>query len=289
MKNNTNLSFRIFNYSLFVLLGLITLYPFWYTLVGSLIPFSEYASKTLLLFPSKLMLDAYGKIFTSHTILNGFKVTIFITIVGTLLNLFFTSIAAYSLSIKNLPGRNFILYFILITMLFSGGLIPMFMAIKTYGLLNNVWVYIVPMLINTFYLIILKTSFGMVPDSLRQSALIDGCNEIGVLFRIFIPVSKPVLAAIALFYAVDRWNELYNALFFVIDPEKFPLQMVLYNMIRSVDIQGGQNVVAQGQQVIIAEQVKMAAIIVTTVPILAVYPFLQKYFVKGVMIGAIKG
>ncbi|GBF72450.1 ABC transporter permease [Paenibacillus sp. 598K] len=276
------------NYAFFILLSIVTLYPFWYTLVGSLVPFEEFADQALLLLPRYVTFQAYEQIFETSTIPNAYGITAFSTIVGTALNLLFTSIGAYVLSRRNLPGKMIFFTAILFTMLFSGGLIPIYLTLHSYGLINNVWVYILPSLINTFYLIIMKTSFHSIPDSLEEAAEIDGCSHFGILFRIFLPLSLPVLATLGLFYAVDRWNELFTALFFITDTDKYTLQAVLYNMLTSVDTTT-QNVITTDRENMATEQVKLATIIVAIVPILLVYPFLQRFFIKGVLIGSVKG
>ncbi len=284
----TGTIFKIFNYSLFIIIAIVTLYPFWYTLMGSIVPYEEFADKALLLIPNNVTFNAYKQIFATSTIPDAYKITIFITVVGTVLNLFFTAVGAYVFSRRNLPGKNIIFSFIIFTMLFSGGLIPMYLTLHNYHLIDKIWVYILPSLINTFYLIIMKTNFQEVPQSLEESAEIDGCSHFGILFKIYIPLSLPVIATVGLFYAVDRWNELFTALFFITDPKKYTLQAVLYNMLTSVDTTTS-NVLGSSKEKLISEQVKLASIIVAVVPILLVYPFLQKYFIKGVMIGSVKG
>jgi putative aldouronate transport system permease protein len=287
MKNHPSKLFQGINYTVFILLSLITIYPFWYTLVGSLVPFTEFSEKALLLIPDTITFSAYKQIFAADTIPNAYKITAFITIVGTVMNLLFTSLGAYVFSRKRLPGRTFFFMAIIFTMLFSGGLIPMYLTLQQYHLVNSVWVYIFPSLINTFYMIIMKTSFQQIPDSLEESAEIDGCTHFGILFRIYLPLSLPLLATIGLFYAVDKWNELFTALFFITDASKYTLQAVLYNMLTSVDTTT-QNVSSLTSEDLISEQVKLASIVVAVIPILLVYPFLQRYFIKGVLIGSIK-
>ena len=176
---------------------------------------------------------------------------------------------------------------IIFTMLFNGGLIPTYLIYRSLGLIDTLWVYIAPHLVTTFYMLILKTNFQGVPQDLKDAAIIDGCNEFSVLFRVMIPLSMPVLATITLFYTVDRWNDLFTAIFFIVDAEKFSLQAVLYFMISRA---GAESIPGETRELTLAgEQIKLAAIMAATIPVLLVYPFLQRYFVKGVLIGAIKG
>lgn len=279
--------FRIFNYAFFVLLSIVTLYPFWYTIVASVVPFSVYAQQTLLWFPEQMTFQGYKSIMSNGVIPIAFRVTSFTTIVGTAASILMTMIGAYVLSKRELPGRTAIFYVILFTMLFGGGLIPMYITLSNYGMIDKLAVYIIPGLINTFYLIIMKTGFQELPKEMEEAAKIDGCSDIGILFRIILPVSLPMIATISLFYAVDRWNELYTAIFFINDTAKYTLQAVLYGMISGTD-GTAQNVSISTGSIMIDDQIKFAAVIVATMPILIVYPFLQRYFVKGVMVGAIK-
>lgn len=280
--------FTLFNYGFFVFFAIITLYPFWYTLVASLVPFTYFSSHPLLLWPQSFTISAYEAVFKTSVIMDAYRVTIFVTIVGTVFSLFMSSMAAYILAEKDFPLRNIIMSLILVTMMFGGGLIPYYLALKNYRLIDNIFVYIVPSAINTFYMIILKTHFQSIPMELKDAARIDGCNDIMILLMVIIPVSLPTIATLALFYAVDRWNDLYTAIMFINDNSKYTLQAVLFNMIRKA---GSNSNTAGGNLNTLAadEQVKFAAIMAATIPILIMYPFLQKYFVKGVMIGSITG
>lgn len=280
--------FNIINNIFFTLMAIITLYPLWHTFIGSIIPYHEFAQKTILLFPNNISFEAYKVILTKRVIPQAFKISTFVTVLGTFLSLLFSTIAGYILSKKNLPGRNLMFLFVLIPMLFSGGLIPLYISLNKYKLIDSIWVYILPSLISTYYVIILKTSFQEFPESLESSAKIDGCSEIGILFRIVVPASFPVLSTIGLFYAVARWNELFAAIFFIMDAKKLNLQVILYNIVASVD-HSTENVAGEADRAMVSEQIKYGTIIVATIPILLVYPFLQKYFIKGVLIGAIKG
>ncbi|MCA0991356.1 carbohydrate ABC transporter permease [Pseudalkalibacillus hwajinpoensis] len=281
--------FKVFNVILFTVFGFVTFYPFWYVFVGSIIPFTELSSKVILLYPENITFEAYKQIFSSSSIPNALKINVIVTVGGTILNLLFTTLAAYVFTKKELPARNFWFSLAIFTMLFNSGLIPMYVTLSNYGLIDSLWVYILPTLINTYYMIIMKTSFEQLPKELEESAKIDGCNEIGILFRIIIPISLPIMATIGLFYAVDRWNELFTAIFFINDENKVTLQAVLYRMLQSTDPTMSEPTIGEGGAAMLPEQLKYASIIVATLPILAVYPFLQRFFVKGVLIGSVKG
>jgi len=288
MINKTNKLFQIFNYTFFILLGVVTLYPFWYTLIGSIISYSEFAQSVVLLFPKKITFSAYVKIFSDNIVPNAYMVTIFTSVIGTFLSLLFTTMAAYVFSRRVFPGRNIIFLLIIFTMLFQGGLIPLFIILSKYGLINSIWVYIFPKLINVFYLIIMKTNFEGIPVSLEEAAKIDGCSDMSILLKIFIPVSLPILATIGLFYMVDKWNDLFTGIFFISDSKKRNLQVLIFDMINSTE--SADLSVSDGSGgALVAEQLKLASIMVATLPIAMIYPFIQKYFVKGVMIGSVKG
>lgn len=279
--------FNVINNAVFAVLGFLTIYPLWYVFVASIEPYNKLIDQVFVLFPEEITFAAYEKLFQSETILRAFGVTVFSTVVGTILSLFFIAIGAYVFSIKYFPGKKICLNIVLLTMMFGGGVIPMYMTLKTYHLLDNIWVYIIPSLINTFYLIIMKTTFQGIPESIREAAEIDGCSHWKMLWKIYMPLSKAAFATIALFIAVDKWNDLYTGIYYIIDSTKYSLQVVIYNMISSIDPSTSGAIVTQGQAMV-NEQVKYACIIFATVPILIVYPFLQKHFTKGVLVGSIK-
>jgi putative aldouronate transport system permease protein len=274
-----------FDIFLVVFLGLICiimLYPFWYTFIGSIIPYSEYLSKTFLLFPNKIDLSAYRQIFESGDILRPLFVTAFVTIVGTFLCTFFTATAAYALS-KKFPGSALIVNLIILTMVLRPGLIPQYINLKRLGLINSIWVYILPTLIIVYNFVIMRTSFAAFPKDIEESARIDGCSEYGIFFKFVIPLSKAILATVALFYAVQLWNTYSASVFYVTDNKLKTIQEYLSRIIM-------EDPEANTEEVkIFSETVKLANVIVSVTPILIVYPFLQKYFVKGVMIGSVKG
>jgi putative aldouronate transport system permease protein len=280
-------SVEIISHLILTIFAIITLYPFWYVLVASVIPYNEYAEKVLLLYPNRIILDAYKKILSSNNIRRSFNISVWTTILGTIISVFITSIGAYVLSRKELPGRRLLFSIVIITMLFSGGVLPLYLCLVKYKMINTLWVYMLPGLINTFYLIIMRTNFSEIPEDLLMSSRIDGCSEVGILFRIIYPISLPIFSTIVLFRAVDMWNQMSTGLFFITSAKLYNLQIVLYNIIRSSD-PSGQGSVGNIDDMLVEEQLKFSAIIVSTLPIIVVYPFLQKYFIKGVLVGAIK-
>lgn len=241
------------------------------------------------LIPERLDFAAYDVLLNrGKIILNAYQVTIFRVVVGTLLNLLFTSMLAYGLARRSLPGRNGLVLFIFLTMIFQGGLIPNYMLMDTLGLKDTLWVLILPSLISAWNLFILRNFFMGLPEELEESAVIDGATPLLILFKIVIPLSMPAMATIGLFYAVHHWNDWFGASIYINDVNKMPVQVIMRNILLTGITQNE----AQLEYVSNpppAATLKSAVIMISTLPILFVYPFLQKYFVKGVMVGSIKG
>ncbi|BFT72688.1 carbohydrate ABC transporter permease [Paenibacillus sp. P36] len=282
--------FDIVNVVVLIAIALITLIPFVFVLSGSLTASEELILRGVVLIPTKLSLDGYKYIFSTKTILWSLSVTAFITIAGTLINLFFTTLTAYPLARNEFMGRRPIMLLILFTMLFSGGMIPTFLVVKSLGLLNSYGSLLIPGAISAFNLIIIRNFFQQLPDGLEESAKIDGCNDFQILIRIVLPLSLPAMATFALFYAVGHWNTFFNAILYINDTTKWPIQVWLRQIV--ILSQGGVGDSQQMGSDYVAppgEVIKMAVIVVSTVPILLVYPFLQKHFAKGVLLGSVKG
>lgn len=282
--------FDIINYSFLAVLTITTAYPFLYIAFASLSNPSLLISHEGLLFkPLGMQFETYALVFKNPMIIKGYMNTLFIVVVGTALNLLMTSLGAYILSRRQFAIKKAMMVMIVFTMLFSGGLIPFYLTVNMLGLRDSLWALIVPGLISTTNLIIMRTSFIGIPASLEESAKIDGANDFVILFRIILPLSKALIAVMILYYGVGHWNSWFNAMIFLGDRNKFPLQLIL----REILIQNDVNVMLTDMGGMdkepVAENLKYATIMVTTLPVLAVYPFLQKYFVKGVMIGALKG
>lgn len=274
-------------YLILIFLSLLCLLPFLYVVAVSVTPESEVLRRGIVIIPESFTFIAYKEVFISHGIGQAYKITLFRTIVGTGLNVFFTVIAAYPLSKKYLPGRSPFLLFIVFTMMFSGGLIPTYLLIRSLGLLDSSWVLIIPNLISAFNLVIIKGFFEQLPGEIEESARVDGASELQSLWRIILPLSLPVLATISLFYAVGHWNSYFDAIVYINDSNLMPLQVVLRNILLNVATQSADSIANSGAVSTFA--VQMAAVVVTTVPILMVYPFMQKHFTKGVLLGSVKG
>ena len=290
MKQKKRLSaFEVCLYLVFGVLAAVTLYPFYNVLIVSLSNTVTSARYSPYLYPHVFDLTGYRAIVRDVYFFKSLATTLFVTAVGTSMNMAFSVVAAYVLSRKRLMGRGALLGAILFTMLFSGGLIPTYLVICDLGLDNTVWSMILPTMISTYYLIIMKNYFAGIPASLDEAARIDGANDAVILTRIFVPISKPFMATFALFYAVERWNGWWEAFLYINKKDIKPLQIYLRDILVSFNTQLGsqaQSVMTGGK--VFVQSVQMAAIVVTMVPILCLYPFLQKYFVKGVMIGSVK-
>ncbi|HEY5587311.1 MAG TPA: carbohydrate ABC transporter permease [Ruminiclostridium sp.] len=282
--------FETFNIILLVFLCLIMIYPITFVIGRSFMEETYLSMHPLAIIPQKFSLEGYAFVFNKDSyILNSYVVTIGRTIIGTLASLFFTAMLAYTLSKKNYPGRSVMTLIIVFTMWFSGGLIPYFLLIRSLGLINKFAVYIIPNLISAWNLILLRNFFMSIPIELEESAKIDGANDLGIFFKIYLPLSSAALATIGLFYAVDNWNAWFDSLMFVNNRKLWTLQLMLQQIISSTNVNSLVSPSAVLQQQIPMEIVKYACIVVATVPILCVYPFLQKYFVKGIMVGSLKG
>ncbi len=291
-RTTGEIAFGWFNNLLMLALMIVMAYPIWYVIAASL---SDNAALTgyvgILLKPRGFSVEAYRMMVKNPMVLRGYLNTIYIVVVSVVLNLLFTSLAAYFLSRKNVYWQKYVMMMIVFTMFFSGGLIPSYLInTKVFHLGDTYWAIILPTLINTYNLIIMRTSFASIPDSLEESAKLDGAGHWTILFRIVLPLSKAVLAVMVLYYAVAQWNSWFSANIYLSTRSKYPLQLVLREILISNDTTsmtaGGADA---GDQQSIGETVKYAVIVTATLPILCVYPFLQKYFVKGVMVGAVKG
>jgi len=285
--------FHAFNYFFISFIVLLCVLPFVNIIALSFSSEHAVASGWVSLFPVEPTLFTYKTVFTASQVVPAMRNTVYVTLVGTAINIFMTILASYSLSKHRLRGRNLLLLIITFTMLFNAGTIPNFILIRQLGLFNTYYALWLPGAISTYNMIVLKTFFQAIPDSLEESASIDGASELRILLQIIIPLSLPSIATITLFYAVGHWNAYYNVMLYINQSAKYTLQRVLRDLInmQSLDaIRTAANIDSTDmQQPIAAESIKSAAIVIATAPILAVYPFLQKYFVKGVMIGSIKG
>lgn len=275
--------------TIMILLALITLYPFLYVLFASLSdPKAFMLNKGILLYPLDFSLESYKAVFHNPNIYSGYANTLFIVIVGTAINVFFTSIGAFFLSRKGPMWKKPIMIMIVITMFIDGGLVPNYLLIQQLHLYNTLWALIIPGAINTFNLIIMRTAFQGIPAGLEESMRIDGANNWTILTKLIIPLSRSTMMVLALFYAVSHWNSWFNANLYISDKAKYPLQLILRDIIINSQLEEMTMGAAMGDSYAMSFTIKYATIMAATIPILVVYPFVQKYFVKGVMIGSLK-
>jgi len=277
------------NYTLLIIISLCSIFPFLYIISVSFTDSSVYVPLQFTLVPEKFSIAAYAHILSTDSFKFAFQNTVFITVIGTALNLLFTFTMAYGLTKLGLPGRNIIIFSVIFTFVFSAGLVPNYLLVKHLGLLNSPWALIWPNLTNAWSLIVVKSFMDSLPDELEEAAKIDGANDIGVFIKIIIPLSLPAVAAFTLFFAVAHWNQYFQALIYLTDSKKWTLQVLVAALVidSSSDAAIGEGVSGEGS--LPPETIRMASIVVAMVPILVIYPFLQKYFAKGVMLGSVKG
>ena len=269
-----------------VIYAFLIIFPFWNAFVISISSESAYLHSNLLLWPTELDLSSYQQVFTNNELWSGFSITMILLIGGTLYQLFFTVITGYALSRQRWTGKNFVMNMILVTMFFGGGMIPYYYLIRDLGMMDTIWVMIIPGAIDTFNMLLMRNYFASLPAEMEESAKIDGANDLVIFAKIFLPLSLPMLATIGLFFAVGNWNSWYNAMLFI--PNKrtiWPLQMVLRTMITKVSSNIENPEATDG----FSQGLTMASIFFTIVPMMCFYPFLQRFFVKGIVVGAIKG
>ncbi|MEK4654245.1 MULTISPECIES: carbohydrate ABC transporter permease [Niallia] len=279
--------FSIINGTILIIIALICFLPFVNVLASSFASTQEVVAKRFILIPETFSLDAYRYILSTPTLFKSLAVSVGVTGVGTLVSMVLTSLMAYGLSRKYLHGRGFLNFLVVFSMLFSGGMIPTFLVVKAFGLIDSYWSLILPVAINAFNLIIMRNFFQALPDSLEESAKMDGCTDLGVFWKIMLPLALPSIATISLFYAVTYWNTYMTAILYINDSTKWPIQVLLRQI---VIVSSGMQ--AEGSSVDVippAQTIKMAVIVIATVPMLIAYPFVQKYFVKGALVGSVKG
>ncbi len=288
--NKGDVTINIVITAVLTLLALVAMFPFYNVIILSFASVEGMARHPVYLLPYSFDLTTYKNLFAEVNFYRAFGVSVFVTITGVVLNMFLSVLGAYALSKKAMPGRNFILSAILFTMFFSGGLIPYYLVIQSLNLVNNILVMVVPTGITTMYLIIMKNYFNTLPDSIEESAKVDGANDLYILWKIILPISKPFIATFALFYAVDRWNEWYNSLIFISDSAKVPLQIYLRELLINMNVQLSSSAAAvvESKAGVGIQATQMASIVISAIPIMCVYPFLQKHFVRGIMVGSIK-
>lgn len=291
-QSRGDLAFDIVNTVLLVLIMLVILYPLYFIVIASLSDPLEVLAGKVILYPKNFSVDAYGMVFKDGNIMTGYRNTLFYTVFGTAINIALSVLAAYPLSRRDFVGKKFFTMVLTITMFFSGGMIPLYLTVSSLGLLDTIWAILLPGAISVWNVVIIRTYFQTsIPFELTEAAMVDGATNFQLLFRVILPLSTPVIAVMVLFYGVAHWNAFFNALIYISSKQLYPLQLVL----RSILIQNtpSDEMMADldnaASRQLLAETIKYALIVVATAPIIAVYPFLQKYFVKGIMVGAVKG
>ena len=275
------------NTVIMLLVIIFTLYPFWYVIVASVSSISHVINSVVLLWPDGLHWDAYQQVFRNNLVPTAYANTIFITLMGTVISMLLTCASAFVLSRKELPGRRLMTLFVVFTMLFNAGLVPFYLLVRDVGLLNTRWSLILPFAVSTYNTIIMRNFSQGVPNALYEAASIDGCSYFKYFLRILLPISLPSIATITLFYAVSYWNAYFYSILFITDRTKYPIQAILRQILMSSEF--NTLLYDDAAQSMPSEMLKCAMIVITALPIICVYPFLQRYFVKGVMVGSLKG
>lgn len=279
-------------YTFVTIFALTIIYPMLNVFSVAFASYADYLRRPWMFYPKEIDLQAFQKVFSSMLIWNSYKNTVIITVSGTLLTLILTTLTAYPISRPYLKGRGVFTTIIIITMVFSGGIIPKFLVMKSIGLYNNLLSLIIPSALSAFNIILMINFFQAMPESLLEAARIDGANEPRILAQIVVPLSKPILATIALFAAVGYWNNYFSAVMYIRKQELWPVQLVLREIVlanNTAALDAGNNLAEAGGQAVYTKSLQYASLIVVMLPIMCVYPFLQRYFAKGVMLGAVKG
>ncbi len=291
-QSKQDIIFSIFNYSILALILLLVAYPLYFVVIASISDPTAVAMGRVTLFPIGANLDGYAEILQDEDIWTGYSNSLFYTVVGTTLNVALTISAGYVLTRKDMPGRNLIMVLFTFTMFFSGGLIPTYLTVKDYGLLNTRYVLLLLGAINVQNLIIARTSIqSNIPHGLYEAATIDGCNDFKYFFKMVLPLSKAIISVLVIYYAVSHWNQYFNGIIYVTKEELQPLQVFLSKILLAAQQSSTEDFAQDNasESIMIAESMKYGVIIVASIPVLVIYPFVQKYFMKGVMIGSLKG
>lgn len=284
--------FDLVNAALIALLLLVIVYPLWFVIIASVSNPAQVIGGQVILLPKGFSLEAYRMVFRDSMVMTGYRNTLIYTVTGTIINVVMTVLAAYPLSRRDWVGRGFFMGLLMFTMFFSGGIIPTYLMMNQLGMINTIWAMILPGAVSVYNTIIMRTFFiNSIPGELQEAAQVDGCSNTRLLLQIVLPLSKQILAVMVLFYGVGHWNAFFNALIYLTESKRYPLQLVLRSILiqntASQDMLGDLD--TMGSRVMMAETIKYALIIVSTLPMMILYPFLQKFFEKGVMVGAIKG
>lgn len=280
-------AFNAITYIVMTFVLVVTLYPFWYVVVGSVSSMAHLIKNGFVLWPDGLHLDAYEQVFRNDLVPVAYRNTLIVTLGGTVLSMLLTILGGFVLSLKKLPGRVFFTFFFVFTMMFGGGLVPTFLVVSRLGMIDTLFALIVPGAISTYNMILMRNFFESVPESLYEAASIDGETLPGYVFHILLPLSGAAIATITLFYAVGYWNDYFSSIIYIRNNRLWPMQTVLRQVLQTAQM--NNMMYDDAKKGVAPETLKDAMIVVTMIPILCVYPFVQKHFVKGVMIGSIKG
>lgn len=282
--------FQVVIYAIISLIMVACLYPFYYIAIISVSNGMSVMQGLVKIFPVGMNFESYKIVLKDPNIGGAYFNTILYTIVGTIVNIIFTTLCAYPLSRKRFFGRNIFTIMIVFTMFFSGGMIPSYLVVQNLHMINTIWALVLPGAINTYNMIIMRTFFNGIPESLHESAYIDGANDVQIFSKIILPLSLPVIATMILFYSVGHWNAFFAALIYINEKKKLPLQVIIRNMVISGDLADQNASMGAASNFVTTDTtIKYALIMISTLPILVIYPFVQKYFVKGVMVGSLKG
>lgn len=291
-RSKEDLIFDIFNFGILAIITIMVLYPLYFMMIASISDPNFVANGKVILLPKNITIEGYKKILEYKAIWTGYGNTIIYSVVGAVISVILTITFAYPLSRKDFWGRQFFMIIVLITMFFNGGMIPTYLVVRKLGMINTIWAMVLPNAVTAFNIIITRTFLNItIPDELREAAAIDGCSDLVFFIKIVVPLSKPIIAVLALFTIVGQWNGFFDALLYLTKEQSYPLQLILRNiLIQSQSVnqltESAATIAAQQRQ---AELMKYGVIIVSSLPLLVLYPFLQKYFAKGVMVGSVKG
>ncbi|MFH5184255.1 carbohydrate ABC transporter permease [Paenibacillus sp. TAB 01] len=288
-KTFGDIGLDLFSYAVLLLMAAATLLPFANVLSKSVSEEWAVVAGKVGILPVGFQLETMAYVVTSSQFIHSFLISVLITVVGTVLSILVTAVTAYPLSKRQLPGMGVIMVLFVFTMMFNGGIIPNYLLMKNLGLINSLWSLMLPAMISVFNMLVIKSYYESLPEALEDSAKMDGASTYTILFRIILPLSGPVLATIALFYAVYYWNDFFNPMLYINDPSLKPLQLYLRDIVMDADSSSALNKSVDDMMNVSPEGIRAATVIASTIPILLVYPFLQKYFIKGVLIGSVKG
>jgi len=283
---------HVFDVILFIILtlfALVIVYPFYNTILVSIVPQADYTRQPFMLIPKRITWENYKFVFESPLLLRSMLNSVVLAVIGTIYNMVLTVLLAYAFTKRDLPGRNIFRFILVFTMYFGGGLVPTYLLYKALGLVGNFWVLVLPTGVSITYMLIISSNMSELPAEIEESAKMDGANDIQILFKIVLPLIKPILATFTIYYAVERWNEWYSAMLYLKDNKLWPLQMALRQIISSATSISTVALTGDTRPPIYGEGIKMACIVVTVFPLMALYPFLQRYFLTGLTLGAVKG